>query len=318
VKLKALKEYQPQIIVYGNSWVNQYRRSMFSPRSFYNCSNQDPKLTSAWSFLKEAKEINPQLEVAIVMLHPWHFRSDVYERSKNISPSIEKPTLSLKEYIKRLQKKDLYKLLVKLDTSKTIGIRAIPQNRGARLSDGSVSFGRHHLRTQGQHSKRELWIIDRAAIHIKKNSYYKNFDQPLDKRTLALMSNMTRDLESIGVSIVFVIPPIHDVFINILNADKKKYQLWHEFNSTKTQAKFSNIAPTYNFSAFDSFGGTTDMTYDGWHSTELAAQLMVAKMQLDEKSPDHITSLPSINPDSIRTWYPTVVSTLQKTESKSP
>ena len=129
LKLQAIQELQPEIVVYGNSWVNQFRAGMFAPHGFYNCSNQGPKLTAARSFLIAAKELNPNLQVAIIMLHPWQFRKDVYEGSVNADVDINRPSLPIDRYVDRLARKDIPKLLMTLDTSKTLGIRAIPQTR---------------------------------------------------------------------------------------------------------------------------------------------------------------------------------------------
>lgn len=312
VKLQAVAELQPEIIVYGNSWVNQFRTEMFAPHRMYNCSNLSAKLPAARSFILEAQAVNPELQLAIIMLHPWHFRTDIYEGSTAAAQNSEEaetqqPQISIAKYLNRLRKKDLYQLLTKLDTSKTIGIRAIPQNRGARLHDGSVSFGRHHDRSADQHTKREQRVTSKAAYHMLKKSYFRGYDQELDTRTIELLQELTDDLTAVGITTVYLIPPLHDEFRAIMSAEPEAYQLWHQLISDDVQDQLNAIAPTYDFSDFSDFGGTTEMSYDLWHSTELAAHLMVATMANDARSPALLHNLPQMELDSIRAYYPTPV-----------
>ena len=316
LKIQKIQELQPEIIVYGNSWVNQFRAGMFAPYGFYNCANQSPKLNSAKSFITDAKRINPNLKIAIIMLHPWHFRSDVYEGSLDIIQHVSRPVLPLNKYFDRLERKDLYKMITTLDTSKTIGIRAIPQTRGQRFSDGSVTFGRHHERTDAGHRKREEKLMSQAEYHMSKKRYFRGYNQAISPKVITLIASVTADIRAQDVTPIYLIPPIHDRFIQIMDRDTIAYQQWHELKSTTIQEQLNAIAPIYDFSEFSSFGGTTDMTYDSWHSTELAAHLMVEQLKSDPRSPELLRSISAIPIDSIRSWYPTPVYSLYDGQSR--
>ena len=308
LRLQAIEELQPEIIVYGNSWVNQFRAGMFAPYGFYNCANQSLKLNSAKSFITDAKRINPNLKIAIIMLHPWHFRAETHKLSAYRSTFQSFPKPSYNQYVRLLERKNLYEMLTRLDTTRTIGIRAIRLTRGMRLSDGSITFGSDHQRTSSKHAIKEGHLRTRLSYNIKKKKgYFPGMDQPIDERNIELIKSVTADLIAHGIAPIYLIPPIHDEFIAVMNGDSVAFQLWHELKTAEVQDRLNEIAPTYDYSEFSSFDGTTDMTYDGWHSTELAAHLMVEHMKEDDRSPDLIRSVPAIPLDTIQSWYPTPV-----------
>jgi hypothetical protein len=283
---------------------------MFTPYRFYNCANQDPKLNAARSFLIDAKRRNPDLKLTIIILHPWHFRADVSGASIQPYSLSSRPTLPFNQYIPRLERKNLYDMVSTLDTTRTIGIRAIPQTRDMRLSDGSVTFGRHHHRTDEQHDKREARLMSQASYHMKKKSYFRDYDQPVGPSTIDFIDTVTTDLVAHGITPIYLIPPIHDEFIAIMDSDSSTYQLWHELKTGEVQGRLNEIAPTYDYSEFSSFYGTTDMTYDSWHCTELAAHLMTERLKSDPRSPELLRSLSAIPIDSIKSRYPTPVYSL--------
>ena len=149
--------------------------------------------------------------------------------------------------------------------------------------------------------------MSQAEYHMSKKSYFRGYNQAISPKVITLIASVTADIRAQDVTPIYLIPPIHDRFIQIMDRDTIAYQLWHELKSTTIQEQLNAIAPTYDFSEFSSFGGTTDMTYDSWHSTELAAHLMVEHMKEDDRSPDLIRSVPAIPLDTIQSWYPTPV-----------
>ncbi|MBT8231966.1 MAG: hypothetical protein HKO66_04410 [Saprospiraceae bacterium] len=268
LKFESLKLIRPDIIVIGNSRVNNYRSQMFEPYSFYNLS------LSFVSFDKTKQLMNilpedSRPKVIFMLIEPLVFRKGFDALKSDIKNKLyvkQRTTLPVVNFGFQL---DTFKIKNLIAENKFIGLKAKRAKRGFRSSDGSNYIGFHYNKSHLFQEKRHK-MQKQTIRQIPKRGIFKDFDQPLNENSYLEFSNLVEFLDSMNIKLVAFQLPFNQTVQDLFDSDKEKFKLWHEFQSDEHLQRMKDInhGRYYNFSRLADYGGKNTEMMDLIHPSE--------------------------------------------------
>ena len=283
LKLLALDYYNPEVVTIGNSRVNNFRKNMFKPYSFYNLS----RITTKFNEIKlelSRLDSSSNLRVVFVIIEPFRFR--MTEQDKVKTDKYSDPRRTTKKTLEIVNKKNRY-LFKNSNIFKpelypnNIGIKAVTKDRGFRSLDGSVKLGRQsHLELSKQ--KKRMQNYNARYPNLDKKEIFRHYNCDLNPNMIRSYIELVDFAKSKNITIVGFTPPYSQHVQDIMNADTTKYRLWHQFNSEAFQSKLKSISGYYyNFVDFGKINSNTYEMIDLIHPSEKICAKMLLSMLED-------------------------------------
>lgn len=294
LKLEAVKQIKPDIIVIGSSRVNSFRASMFEPYSFYNCS----RFFVSFENTKQLIDLLDEAErpkVIILMVEAFQFRNVFDIKGRHVEEKFKTVEdigthQRIFEFSNSLDT-NVYKKLTA--ENEFIGVQGKILQRGFRSSDGSSHLGLYHNKTHKFQIKKHLQQAKKLK-QLNERNLFRDLDQNLSLNTYDKYENLIKHMDSLGIKVIGIQLPFNQTIQTELDKDTIKYNLWHSYQKDDHLNKMKKIGNGlyYDFSRFSSFGGINTEMIDLIHPSEKYIGKIVSKMLDDEA---FVSLLPKLN-----------------------
>lgn len=282
-KLEGARLLRPDILVLGNSRMNQWRSAMFRPFSFYNAGNCLYTQRDYRRFLEDLGPYAPR--VIIFSLDFFTFNPAYDEIFQNVAydelgsrssefRSIVKGLLSIAvnspASLVQNQREPLYQL-------PALGVHAARAGDGFRI-DGSYQYGRIMRGSSDSGAVSVAAAVSRVSRGVVP---FLPADH-LDDARRAELEKFAAAARERGIKLVAVTMP-YDPRVADAVESSSAYGIWKQFYSDATATWLRNQGIVYfDFTRLESFGGRGDEFFDPFHPTETAVLRMLLRILDDQ------------------------------------
>jgi hypothetical protein len=277
LKLQAARSIRPEILIAGGSRVNQFRRGMFLPSSFYNACQVLYGQKDYRRFLQDLGDDLPR--VLIFSLDFYTFNPDYGRLFEHVAYDDLKwdsreMALILKSMIKNPP--PLRLLLPPRDPLygvPAIGLQSVRTGNGFRI-DGSYQYGAAFRGYPNAGTVAPLDGVKRVLDGIPP--FY-----PADRLHNELVAELRRFAEytrSKGVVLIAITTPMAPEVVEALDKSDR-HGAWHQFNGADFANQVRDMGIThFNFVRIGSFQGKANEFVDAFHASEPAYIRMLLRV----------------------------------------
>ena len=279
LKLEGARLLHPDILVLGNSRMNQWRSSMFRPFSFYNAGNCLYTQRDYRRFLEDLGSYAPR--VIIFSLDFFTFNLAYDEIFQNVAYD----ELGSKSSELRSIMKGLLPIAVKSPTSviqnqreplyqlPALGLHAARTGDGFRI-DGSYQYGSI---MQGSSDSGAV-SVPAAVYRVSRGVVPFLPADHLDHAKRAELEKFAAAAREKGIKLVAVTMPYDPQVVSAVESSSA-HGIWRQFYSEATTTWLRNQGIVYfDFTRVESFGGKGDEFFDPFHPTETAVLRMLLRI----------------------------------------
>ena len=280
LKVDAARRNHPDVLVIGSSRVNQFRRAMFRPLTFYNAGNSLYTMRDFRRFLEDAPELRPRVVLFSLDFYVFNPLWDDVVRFVNYEElggwrSEERDALNHKLVDEIL---DDPAMLVQPAVDPwsgvpALGLQAIRTGTGFRL-DGSYQYGGVYRGDPRANAATPQNALDRVASGIPP---FINADVMAESHLAELdrFAAIARDrgIALIGITMPYL-PPVSAAL-----ARSPHHRILADFNSPQMQQRLHRLGILHiDFTDLTQFHGYEDEFVDPFHPSEPAVLRMLIAM----------------------------------------
>ena len=278
-KLEGARLRHPEILVLGNSRMNQWRSAMFKPFSFYNAGNCLYTQADYRRFLEDLGSFAPK--VILFSLDFFTFNPAYDENFHHVAyDELGSNSSEFRSILKRLfsvavkspksfvpdQREPLYQL-------PALGLHAAKTGTGFRI-DGSYQYGAIMRNSKDAGAVSVSAAVSRVSTGVIPFQPASHLDPvrraELEKFAAAALQR--------GIKLVAISMPYDPQVINAVESSSA-HGIWKQFYGPETATWLRNQGIAYfDFTRLESFGGRGNEFFDPFHPTETAVLRMLLRI----------------------------------------
>lgn len=275
----TLDKYQFDIIMFGNSRVNQFRSEMFEPVSFYNFANQSTHPYNIIKYINSILEIQ-QPKYFLIQIDPQNFslKSNVLKYNQLFLKDAFEPNLNI-NVLERFVLKGGKFNTENFKLNNYLGIAAKSTGKGIRSSDGSMNLPvveyKRSIRQQKNNAK---LIASQIPKIVNRKEVLQCFKAELDSVSIDIFFKIDSVCNAKGSKVIFFTPSYISSLQNYFNSNHEKYPLWSSLEND-VELLFEEKGMTYlNLNTTDNIVDD-GMMRDALHLSERGAALNLQVMK---------------------------------------
>lgn len=290
LKLWQTIERQPDVVIIGSSRVYQFRAEMLNrqPDAFFNASGSNLMLADVIAYINGVEDAAP--EYLIAGIDQRSFNADYpdwsrIEKHDQHELNGEIAFMAMRSVFTRLLQgeTDLSTLLSRTEPvygQHALGVDAIENGRGYRLTDGSLQWGSMILNPE-EHAR---WRAQDYERMTQRHDWFMT-GREVNQNAIDQLDVMLRLAQSKGITVIGFAPPFApSIYEGMATSGEHEYL-------PRSQAMIGEVFESYDFSYFNytdpaTVGIPEDEFFDGIHTSELGSLRIYAALL--QALPDHL------------------------------